>query len=295
MPSLLRTFDFPSPEATSAQRFSTTVAPQALFLMNHPFVVECARRLTERPDVAVEKSLSRRVDRLFSLLFHRAPTSEEIDLARAFLRPSSVSVAAPADVDWTYGHGELDQKSGLVKSFVELPHWTESRWQPGTEFPHPKLGHAFLDAEGGHAVKDANRVVVRRWTAPFSGEVTIEGELRHGKKEGDGVRALLLTGHEVGHGGRRGEWTVHNAGVATIVPRMEVKSGDTLDFVVGRRESDTHDDFKWLIVIRRNELDPVSRGPRVWNSRIDFRGPQVGRWVQYAQALLLLNEFVYID
>src|SRR4051794_11738798 len=43
VPSLFRTFDFPSPDATSPQRDSTTIAPQALFLMNHPFVMECAR------------------------------------------------------------------------------------------------------------------------------------------------------------------------------------------------------------------------------------------------------------
>src|SRR5262249_53490464 len=36
LPGLLRTFDFPSPDATSAQRDNTTVAPQALYLMNGP-------------------------------------------------------------------------------------------------------------------------------------------------------------------------------------------------------------------------------------------------------------------
>ena len=75
-----------------------------------------------------------------------------------------------------------------------------------------------------------------------------------------------------------------------------LEAGDKLDFVVGPGKSDTHDDFEWSIVIRRSDPDPSASGsPRVWSSRIDFRGPQVGPWVQYAQALLLLNEFVYVD
>ncbi|HMF17338.1 MAG TPA: PSD1 and planctomycete cytochrome C domain-containing protein, partial [Gemmataceae bacterium] len=42
LPGLYRTFDFPSPDATSAQRDLTTVPQQALFMMNNPFVLECA-------------------------------------------------------------------------------------------------------------------------------------------------------------------------------------------------------------------------------------------------------------
>ena len=44
LPGLYRTFDFPDPNATSPGRDTTTVAPQALFLMNHPFVLEIGRR-----------------------------------------------------------------------------------------------------------------------------------------------------------------------------------------------------------------------------------------------------------
>ncbi len=56
VPGLFRTFDFPSPDATSPQRENTTIAPQALFLMNHPFVMECARNVMKRADVAGKKT-----------------------------------------------------------------------------------------------------------------------------------------------------------------------------------------------------------------------------------------------
>jgi hypothetical protein len=73
------------PDATSPQRDTTTVAPQALFLMNHPFVLECARRLVQLPEVAAEPTLGGRVERLYRLLYGRPPTAAEVHLALEFL------------------------------------------------------------------------------------------------------------------------------------------------------------------------------------------------------------------
>jgi hypothetical protein len=89
VPELYRTFDFPSPDATSPKRDSTTVAPQALFLMNNPFVIECARGLVARPEVAAEKDLSRRVRRLYRLVYGREPAAQEVTLAQEFLSGGS--------------------------------------------------------------------------------------------------------------------------------------------------------------------------------------------------------------
>jgi hypothetical protein len=85
LPGIFRTFDFPSPDTTSPTRDSTTVAPQALFLMNHPFVLEAARKLVRRPEVPSEKDFPRRVDRLYRLLYGRAPSAGELALAREYL------------------------------------------------------------------------------------------------------------------------------------------------------------------------------------------------------------------
>jgi hypothetical protein len=84
VPGLYRTFDFPSPDASSPQRDSTTIPQQALFLMNNPFVIECARQLVQSPEIAAEKACAARVERLYRRLYGRMPTSEEVDLARAF-------------------------------------------------------------------------------------------------------------------------------------------------------------------------------------------------------------------
>ena len=92
LPSLFRTFDFPDPNATSPRRDNTTIAPQALFLMNHPFVLESARALEHRPEVASETDLARRVDRLYRLLYGRGPTAEEVELAGNYLAEGRAAV-----------------------------------------------------------------------------------------------------------------------------------------------------------------------------------------------------------
>jgi hypothetical protein len=83
VPGIFRTFDFPSPDASSPGRELTTIAPQALFLMNHPFVMDCALNAAARPELA---DAGHRVDRVHRLLFGRAPTPEEIELAQAYLQ-----------------------------------------------------------------------------------------------------------------------------------------------------------------------------------------------------------------
>jgi hypothetical protein len=91
VPGLFRTFDFPTPDATSPQRDNTTIAPQALFLMNHPLVMECARNVLRRSDIAAEQDMPKKVDRLYRLFFGRPPTPPEMQLAGAYLE----SVGSP--------------------------------------------------------------------------------------------------------------------------------------------------------------------------------------------------------
>jgi mono/diheme cytochrome c family protein len=87
VPSLHRTFDFPSPDASTPRRDSTTVAPQALFFLNSPFVMESARGLTSQ--LGSDKDLNGRVLGLYRLCYGRSPTAEEMALAREFLGMAS--------------------------------------------------------------------------------------------------------------------------------------------------------------------------------------------------------------
>ena len=90
--------------------------------------------------------------------------------------------------------------------------------------------------------------------------------------------------------------------VATKLDRVEVKRGDTLDFVTDCRGSENTDGFQWSPVIKFvSETPKVGGEPRVWNAKTDFSGPakpqpkSLGAWEKYAQVLLLANELVFVD
>jgi hypothetical protein len=100
VPGLYRAFDYPSPDSTNPQRDETTIPQQALFLLNHPFVLECARSLVGRPEIAGEKDFGRKVAALYRLAYGRAPTESEIALAREFL---GAAVESPAWARYAQG------------------------------------------------------------------------------------------------------------------------------------------------------------------------------------------------
>lgn len=84
-PGLLSVFDVPSSAATSTARDTTTVSPQALYLMNGPLVATAADRLLRRPDVASLPAAEARVQRIYRILFARSPAPVELVLATEFL------------------------------------------------------------------------------------------------------------------------------------------------------------------------------------------------------------------
>ncbi len=69
LPGLFRTFDFASPDASSPQRFQTTVPQQALFLLNSPFVSLQARALTRRPELAEITEPAAKVRGLYRIVY----------------------------------------------------------------------------------------------------------------------------------------------------------------------------------------------------------------------------------
>jgi len=70
---------------TTGSRNVSTVAPQALFLMNHPFIMEQARYSAQR--LLAEKDLDEagRITRAYRLALGRPPSEAEQRIARRFL------------------------------------------------------------------------------------------------------------------------------------------------------------------------------------------------------------------
>ena len=85
LPGMFRVFDIASPDQSSARRSRTTVPQQALFLMNSPFVVDQARALAARPDVAELTDPPVRIQRLYEILFSRLPVDDELNIGRQFI------------------------------------------------------------------------------------------------------------------------------------------------------------------------------------------------------------------
>ena len=75
-----RTFDFPSPDISAPMRPTTTVPQQALFLLNSPFLLDQARALAARPDLA-RRPLDARIGRLYLDLFGRPAEPREVESA----------------------------------------------------------------------------------------------------------------------------------------------------------------------------------------------------------------------
>ncbi len=289
LPGLMRAFDFPEPAATSSQRETTTIAPQALFFLNHDFVSECARRLLQRPDVSQLSDPSVRVARIYRIVFGRDPDPEETAVAQSFLQPRSESAASQA---WAYGFGGVDQNTQKVTGFTRLTHWTGSRWQAGPALPDPKLGWVFLDRKGGHPASSADRCAIRRWTAPGAGTIEISGTIKHVPEQGNGVRGRIVHSRN----GVVAEYRVDQSKSDIKQLKLDVKSGETIDFVVDWQGQILHDEHEWSVVIR--QTSPVSTETQQvneWQSQRDFTGDTQDHWLNFVHALLMVNEFVFVD
>lgn len=307
LPGVFRVFDFPTPDATSPGRFRTTTPQQALFLLNSPFTAEQARALAARPDVAAKPDPAGRVRALYRLLFNRAPDKDELALGVRYLASASAgseeilpTAAPPAADAWRYGRGTWDEKNGRLSVFMPLAHFSENKWQAGKVLPDPAHGWVLVSANGGHPGRDLAHASVRRWVAPTTGVVNVRAALQHPNAAGDGVEARLVSSRA----GLLGTWTAHNEKTDTNVSGIRVQKGDTLDFVVTCRADENSDSYVWAPTIRA-EPAGAAASARTFSAEADFGSRQGGQnpnapksltaWERYAQALLMTNEFTFVD
>lgn len=89
LPNLFRIFDLASPDTSNDRRARTTVPQQALYLMNSPPMVEEARGLVQRADVAQAAANTDKIQALYRVLFQRLPTQDELALGEEFISTTS--------------------------------------------------------------------------------------------------------------------------------------------------------------------------------------------------------------
>ena len=88
-------FDAANPDSSTERRNVSTVAPQALLLLNHGFVLEQAKQTARRLMRDIPNEDAARVQYAYQLLLGRTATAEEVQIAKQILGPK------PTEAAWT--------------------------------------------------------------------------------------------------------------------------------------------------------------------------------------------------
>ena len=262
--SLYRTFDFANPEATAGMRFSSTVPQQALYLMNSPFVGDLARSIVHRDDVKNKVDEEGRIEMLYQICFQRLPSALETKIGMKFLEDQSGVKTTDAKPIWQYGYGQYNPRSRQV-SFFKLPVFTnapqmgmamrnqntaQGRYEGGAKLPGVQL-----TSTGG---TPGSVAVIRRFTSPVDASLAIEGDFSQARQAaGDGVTGYIVHSRT----GQLGSYTLTagNRSATTRVAKVDVKKGDTIDFIVdnGGKGNTVGDAFTWAPTLRVAAAGPA--------------------------------------
>lgn len=293
LPGTLRIFDFANPDLPIPQRSETTVPQQSLFLMNHPLTLERAKALAQTlPEGA---GAADQIRQIYQSVLQRDPTPSQLAAATKLLASDAPDTPTPpaTAADWTYGFGTFDETSQRVANFTPLPHYTGTAWQGSEAWPDSALGWVQLTAKGGHPGNDRSHAAIRRWTAPAAMTITIQSTLQHDPEVGDGIRAFVVSSQT----GLLQSTKAHHQTLPLNVESLEVKPGDTIDFVVDIDEVLNSDQYLWTSTIS-DAGSAASKSPASWNSETDFPQDtleQLSPIEQLAQVLLCSNEFLFVD
>jgi hypothetical protein len=295
LPNMYAAFDFASPDLTTGKRESTVVPQQALFMMNNSLVVEQARNVVRRADFKSQAGPQAHVDMLYRLIYQRSPSEVEMNLALDYLRSDTTTEwQTNAQAAWDYGYGTYDANSGRTRLFVPMTKYAGNTWQPGGTNVDERLKGLGLTPGGGSPVKMF--AVIRRWTAPRDGFISVDATLERDAKNGDGVEGRIVSSRS----GELGSWVVAGKQMPTKLARVYVKRGETIDFVTQCRENPRNVNFKWAPVIKMERSREMAENAVLeWNARRDFSGDMRPRrltsWEKFAQVLLETNELTFVN
>ena len=237
--AMLQAFDAPVMQTNCEIRQHSTVATQSLMLMNGEFTLEQAAKLAYR---AAAEATTLNPTMLAALPKVNMPVS-----------------------DWSYGFGDYDSATDRTGSFTAFAHFTGTQWQAGPKVPDPNVGYVFLNGTGGHP-DTIGRAVIRRWTVPFSGKISVAGKLSHPSEGGDGVRGRVVSSRS----GKAGEWPAFHTTAVTNLSELTVEPGDTIDFLVDCNTNQTSDSFSWPVTVTVAEPGQPNRTVVLAD---EFRGP----------------------
>lgn len=85
LPEIFEAFDFANPSMVTGRRNVSTVAPQALFFMNHPLVRKQSEHAATKLLAEPAQDQQARIQRAYLTTLSRQPTSNELELSANFL------------------------------------------------------------------------------------------------------------------------------------------------------------------------------------------------------------------
>jgi hypothetical protein len=132
--------------------------------------------------------------------------------------------------------------------------------------------------------------VIKRFTAPRDLSLSLAGRVHRDTEVGNGVLARLVSSRQ----GQLAEWVIEPKQVVPApITNVDLKAGETLDFVVESRGDENSDSFQWRATLRASD-------GAIFSSQTQFHGPlaesrPLSAWEKLAQVLLETNEFAFID
>src|SRR5262249_26494571 len=89
-----------SPDASSPQRYLTTVPQQALFLLNSPFVQVQVKAMLKRHEIAAATDTADKIRKLHRLTYGRDPDAEEVRIGQRFVSSAGTGDATTGMTSW---------------------------------------------------------------------------------------------------------------------------------------------------------------------------------------------------
>ena len=118
IPSILRLFDFPSPDTHSPDRAKTTAPQQALYLLNSPFVMRQARLVSQRALQETSGEPRPAIKNLYGIVLGRLPSADEVQYCLEFVHAGAEVVGEEAGAKANDPWRELAQALLISNEFL---------------------------------------------------------------------------------------------------------------------------------------------------------------------------------
>ena len=118
----LQLFDFPTPNLTAEQRYTTDVPLQRLFFMNSDFVQQQAELLARR--VESEPDMEARIQKAYRIVFGRTATAEEVQLGLDYVKNEPMrqyEERRKAEEEKTKEPGKPGKNESMTKDAMDAP------------------------------------------------------------------------------------------------------------------------------------------------------------------------------